>query len=393
MVIYTKNSGRSRPFRKPYKELSHRDLTAVLARMGTKHFDIVRTLARHYSGTHPIPGVQATLRRKLLPSSLTAIANTEYPKHLNSQLVAEEQKHADSSLEFHKGGGIATALQDLFSVAWDQLKAVPVAGPLVSWLEGKVSNPWHGEKITDDNKDDIDVLTQAYKSMDDRVSKIHGWLHLPKYDSDYACVYYNPKEKAVHIGIRGSHSLHDWWHHNTQILTSNKAGWQTVAILREYLMEISNDFPNQDLTVVGHSLSATMLKDVIGDATPKQTEVLNNIDSILMVNPGSSPIGDDSSIRAILKDDRLKLFLNKSDIISSTFNTLLTEDVNFSYGEPMSNPLSAHNYRQFTSGDLEENKEVEWGAAPFEEGAPTTWEVGADTQQGFSDFATADDTI
>jgi hypothetical protein len=135
-----------------------------------------------------------------------------------------------------------------------------------------------------------------------------------------------------------------------------------------------------------------MLKDAIVDATPEQTKLLNNIDHLILVNPGSSPAADDSSIKEIMQDDRLKLFLNKSDIISQVFNYNLTEDTNFSYGEPTTNPLTAHNYRQFSSGDLEEDKSVEWGTAPFDAGgAESTWEVGPDTEKGFSDMSAAVD--
>ena len=147
-------------------------------------------------------------------------------------------------------------------------------------------------------------------------------------------------------------------------------------------MEISRDFPNQQLEVISHSLSGALLKDVIIDATPEQKILLDNIDEMMFINPGSSPFAEQDSIREIMADPRASFFLNNSDMISQVYNQNLTKDSHFVLGPPTFNPLTAHQYRQFTSGDSEYDLPVEWGdelTAPPEGTAQIKWEVGENT--------------
>lgn len=365
MVRYTKNAG-TRPYRRKLKFKNTKHLTSVLATLTPDQFEHLKKYARHYLGTHPIDGVPTHHKDKVLPSSYKTIVDTQYPKSLNALIVDEEQKHNDPHTESHMGGGLGTAMGALWSTARSFAEALPVVGKPLSWLDEKLSNPLHGREITKDDQENADVLIEAYQGADERAEKIHGWVRMPKYDTDYATVYYNPKTQDVHIGIAGSKSAHDWYHHNTRILTGQSAGKELVDSVREYLMKISEDFPKHNLEVTSHSLSGSVLKDVILGATPEETKLLDNIDELLFINPGSSPLADESSISEIMKDPRAHFYLNKSDLISQVFNQHLTKDMDFVYGEAVLNPLTAHQYRQFTSGNSEYDKPVDWGWKQWE---------------------------
>ena len=375
MVRYTKNSG-NRPFRRKLKFKNTKHITSVLATLTPDQFEHLKRYARHYLGTHPIEGVPTHHKDKVLPSSYQTIVDTQFPKSLNALIADEEQKHNDPLAESHMGGGIGTAVGAVWSTALNFAKALPVVGESVSWLEEKLSNPLHGRDLTNDDQENADVLIEAYQGADQRAGKIHGWVRLPKYDTDIASVYYNPKTKDVHIGIAGSKTAHDWYHHNTQIVTGQSAGKELVDSVRKYLMKISEDFPNHNLEVTSHSLSGNVMKDVILDASPAETKLLDNIDELLFINPGSSPLADESSIQDIMKDPRAHFYLNKSDIISQVWNQNLTSDMDFVYGESVLNPLTAHQYRQFTSGNSEYGKPVDWGMPTLS----TTKPVGESAQ-------------
>ena len=108
----------------------------------------------------------------------------------------------------------------------------------------------------------------------------------------------------------------------------------------------------------------------------------NNIDEMLFINPGSSPFAEQESIREIMSDPRSIFFLNDSDMISQVYNQNLTTDSKFVKGPPTFNPLTAHQYRQFTSGDSEYDKQVDWGDSLTALGPSTAeskWDVGSET--------------
>ena len=122
------------------------------------------------------------------------------------------------------------------------------------------------------------------------------------------------------------------------------------------------------------------------DASPAETKLLDNIDELLFINPGSSPLADESSIQDIMKDPRAHFYLNKSDIISQVWNQNLTSDMDFVYGESVLNPLTAHQYRQFTSGNSEYGKPVDWGMPTLS----TTKPVGESAQMSLDTPQTQD---
>ena len=381
MVRYTRNKG-SRPYRRKFpgfKDTAH--MTAVMASLSKEQFDVLKRYAKHYLGDH-LEGVPKHHSTKVKPSSYQTIVDTEFPKSLNSHLIKEDASHNDHSSESHMGGGIGSAIKAIWNTTWNDIKATSFAGPAATWVENKIFNKFEPQELTKSNQENTAVLIESYQDMDERAAKIHGWVRLPKYDSSYASVYYDPKSQSVHIGIRGSETAHDWLHHNTQIITGQSGGVELVDIIRDYLIEISKDFPNHNLEVISHSLSGALLKDVIVNASDEEKTFLDNIDEMLFINPGSSPFAEQESIREIMSDPRSIFFLNDSDMISQVYNQNLTTDSKFVKGPPTFNPLTAHQYRQFTSGDSEYDKQVDWGDSLTALGPSTAdskWDVGSET--------------
>ena len=377
MPKYSKNR-EGPPFRRRFpgvKNLKH--MSTILAKLTPEQWQSLQQTASE--------SIAQPYKKKVLPSSYQKIVDTEFPMDFNRHLAEEEHRHNDHSQEFHKGGGLGTAINSVLSQTWDQIGGIPVVGTAAHWLYDSVVTPNYGDDLTQMDTWNADVLEQAYnRDVSTRAASIHGWLRVPRYDTSYLTVYYDPESQQVHVGIRGSKSLYDWYHHNKGILTSQHPGREETNRIREDLVQISKDFPNHDLTVASHSLSGAFLTDAFNDASPEDTLILNNYDHLLYYNPGSSPLADTESIEKILKDDRVRLFINKSDLINQTYNQMLTDDNSVVFGEPAFNPLSSHNYSQWASDDQEFDKEVSWGSDAWQQDIGG-WDVGENTQAALGD--------
>ena len=108
-------------------------------------------------------------------------------------------------------------------------------------------------------------------------------------------------------------------------------------------------------------------------------------------NPGGSPLADTSSIEKIMQDDRVKFFINRSDMINQTYNQLLQPDNDVTFGESSTNPLQAHSWKQWSSDDKEYDKAVDWGTDTFvsNDGG---WDLGEDTRAAFDSTIDVPDT-
>ena len=142
------------------------------------------------------------------------------------------------------------------------------------------------------------------------------------------------------------------------ILTEQHPGEDQTNEIRKELVQISKEFPN---ALMSHSLSGAFVTDSFNGASAEEQKYLDNYDHLLYFNPGSSPIADDSSIKERLEDPRVKLFLNRSDIINQGYVQAKDDNVYTVYGEPTINPVAAHGYKQWTSGDPEYSQAVSWG--------------------------------
>ena len=170
-------------------------------------------------------------------------------------------------------------------------------------------------------------------------------------------------------------------------MTEQHPGEEQTDIIRDELVNIASEYPGAEMTLVSHSLSGAFVTDSFNGATEPQSKLLDNYDHLLYFNPGSSPLASDESIQTMLEDSRVKLFLNKSDIINQGYiQAKGDKDVYTVWGEPTVNPMSAHGYAQWGSDDAEYGKEVTWGQDYFTDFGNNQWETGEATQAAFENL-------
>lgn len=404
MVRYTKNKGDKAPYRKRFPGIKgHEHLTEMLAKMKPEQYQVFREIAKHYTGepSRYSETLPKQLKEKILPSAFQTIADTEFPIDLNRVITEQQQNHDDHSQEYHMGGGVANAVSSTASYIWnafgyDALKKYAreeYPEIMMIWdLLPQFGKP--KRKLKKMDKYNADTVIQAYKSAGQRAMKIHGWLHLPKYDGPHTVVYLEPKSMKVHIGVRGTKSptfLKDLGD-DFRVLFTQHPSEESTNIIRQNLVEISRAFPKSDITVTSHSLGGALITDTFLHASSSDKYYLDNIDHIIYLNPGGSGLAETEGISQMLKDDRVRLFLNKSDLINQAYAQETTADSDVIWGTNTANPYYAHQPEQWGSGNFEENVPIEWPdypepaewVPPLEE----TWPVGEHTKELFAPEAT-----
>lgn len=339
-----------RPFKRRYKTLKHKALTHVLANIPQHIWEDVQKQAKTHKG-----------RTKILPSSLQTIQDTKTPRQFNAKLAREEALHDDHTQEFHKGGGLGTAINSVFSSMWDLFTSTS-GGAAVGQL---FTNPEYGEEVTDLDRMNADVVQQAYnQDFSSRAHTMHGWVRVPKFDSPYVAVYFNPATNDVYCGVRGSISAEDWLVHDMGIVINQHPGEDLVNDVRQELVEIVKEFPDATLTLNSHSLGGALTTDVFLGANAEDKTFLDDYDQLNYFNAGSSPMANLKPIQEMLTDGRVKLFINKSDLVSQTYNQERHDDTRVSFAEASWNPLVSHGMSQWSSDDQNFDTPVDWGPDP-----------------------------
>ena len=82
---------------------------------------------------------------------------------------------------------------------------------------------------------------------------------------------------------------------------------------------------------------------------------------------------------------KVKLFINKSDMISQAYNQARPEDTPVTFAEASWNPASAHGLDQWSSGDdafKQFDRPVDWGEDFYTQFNNSTWDAGKQTEAG-----------
>ena len=353
-----------RPFKRRYKRLKHKHLTHVLANIPPQFWkDVQKTATEHKP------------KNKLLPSTLKTIANTQTPYQFNAKLSQEQVLHNDHSHEFHMGGGLSEGINSVFSTMWSHMP---------DSVQNTFTNPEYGDDLTQLESWNADSVQQAYnQDIDSRLTTIHGWVRIPKFDSPYVTCYWNPKDNAIHAAVRGSISAEDWLYHDMGIVLQNHPGEDLVDNVRSELVEIAKEFPNSNLTLNSHSLGGALVTDSFLAANAEQKGYLDNYNTLNYFNAGSSPVANLDPIKEMLQDSRVKLFINKSDMISQTYNQVRPDSTPVTFAEASWNPATAHGMQQWSTDDKEPNKPVDWGPDFYTNFQNNDWNVGKTTQSAF----------
>ena len=350
-----------RPFKRRYKALKHKQLTHVLANIPTSFWEEFQEAAK----TH-------TSKKKLLPSSLKTIVDTKTPQQFNAKLAREDMLHEDPNAESHKGGGLSEAANSVFSAMWSHMP---------DSVQNTFTNPEYGDELTQLDTWNADVVQQAYdQDIDSRLTTIHGWVRIPKFDSPYVTCYWNPADNAIHAAVRGSISAEDWLYHDMGIVLANHPGENLVDDVRSELVEIAKEFPDSNLTLNSHSLGGALVTDSFLAANAEQKGFLDNYDTLNYFNAGSSPVANLDPIKEMLQDSRVKLFINKSDMISQTYNQVRPDSTPVTFAEASWNPAAAHGMQQWATDDKEQSKPVDWGQDFYTNFNNSDWDAGKTSQ-------------
>ena len=334
------SSGDKHPFRRKFRALNHRQLTHFL-KNAPKGFweELQKESATHRTLKH---------RSKLLQSSFDAIENTQTPSQFNAKLTAEDMQHGDRKDNFHKGGGLSETVNSLLGAMWDHLP---------DSVASLIKTPEYGEDVSQGERWQADVVQQAYEqNIEQRAERIHGWVRLPSFDSPYVAAYWDPSKNEVSVGVRGSVTADDWLFHDAGIAIDNHPGQKLVDQVRGELVSIA-----AKLTLNSHSLGGAIVTDSILGASDADKALLDNYSQLNYFNAGSSPIANLEPIKEIVKDSRVKLFVNRSDLVNQAYNQERLPDTRVSFAEAKWNPVKAHGMAQWGSDNIEADKAVNWG--------------------------------
>jgi len=335
-----------RPFRRRYKYLKHKHLTHVLKNAPDGFWkEVQATASTHRTQKH---------RSKLKPSSFDTIINTATASQFNTKLAHEIHMHDTKEQEFHKGGGLSETVNAVMSSMWDHMPSA---------VTSLITTPEYGEDISQMDRWNADVVQEAYnQDFSQRAATIHGWVRIPSFDSEYVTVYWDPAQNNVYAAVRGSITAGDWLYHDAGIAIDNHPGKDLVDTVRTELVNIAKEFPDATMTLNSHSLGGAIVTDSILGASQEETSWLDKYGQLNYYNAASSPIRNLDSIKDIVQDSRVKLFINRSDLINQGYNQVRNDDTRVSFGDAAWNPLTAHGMDQWGSGNLESDKKVNWGS-------------------------------
>ena len=361
-------------FKRKYKSpKTHKHLTHVVANMPPTLWNYVQTQATQYKPSSS----------KIKPAALQFIENTEYSSEFNLALQTEHETHNDHSSNFHKGGGLEDAFNSLLSTSWDQIRTLPGG----QYLHDLVSNPDYGVSMTPEDRQNADVIRVAYnRDLPTREKTIHGWVEVPEFKNTYIQTYWNPGTNQIYVGVAGSKSFTDFAYHDVGILLDQKPGETLINETRDTLVKIAQQFPEAELTVSSHSLGGSTVTNSFLNASEEEKESLDKYKSINYFNPGGSPVADMSPVHSMLQDPRVKLFINKSDIINQAYNQARDNTTYVVFADATTNPLDAHGMSQWGSGDFQPNKDIDWGDDFYTEYDNSTWDVGDNTTEAFDNI-------
>ena len=414
MPRYYKNGGKS-GYKKRFKALTHEKAAQVFGNLSPVQFSRLQELSRHGMGDYTmfrkLLSKHTKTKTKGDPSSFQIIANAQGPHEIIAALRQEKEDLAQDS-QTDLGGGIRDAVNDLgrwsyklldlphMKWAYDKLDHAKLAqtnnvdvdphkwmhdilggsvttdtggglkdalgaslGAVYNFSPFSVAYDWIQDKrglsdiktkMTDMQKWDADTIEEAYKKQGSRdATTSQGWKHMPQYDGAYTSVYRNPRDNSLHVGIRGSQTLKDWTFHDALIMGRNKPGAEETERIQQFLVQLSKENPDVDITVNSHSLSGSFVQNAFTDATPEEAKWLDRYDTINLYNPGSNALANMDHIHEFVQDERVHLFLNKTDAISTSYAQAITDDSRdrVVFGNATLNPLGAHTFSQWQSDE------------------------------------------
>ena len=353
MPRYVKQGRKDGSFRRKFPKHTAAQAQSFLARLSKEEFETVKHVAHHFQGNtnHFSPHLPKHASKKIKPSSYKYITNARNPYDLGRALQVEQVAHKQPHTETHLGGGLLEAFNSVGNYMWELYNPLPEP---VKWAIDKYKHRDQSRKMTKQDRNNADLLTVAYKDQANREGEMDGFTRIPKYDTEYSTVWQGP-DGNLSVAIRGSKSFTDWMYHDPKILMEGKPGESESESIQQYLIHIAKDNPDAELTVNSHSLSGSFVQNAFTQATPEEAEWLDHYDRLNMYNPGASPFVGTDDIKEFTEDPRVHLYLNRTDLISSAYNSVLPENYDrVTYGNPSYDPTEAHGVSQWGNQQPEE---------------------------------------
>ena len=348
MPRYVKQGRKENSFRKKYPKHNLKQAQSLLARLNHEEFQVVQEVAQHFQGNRNMfsPHLPDTHSKKIKPSSYGYIVGARNPYDFGQALQLEKHAHDSHHIESHMGGGLLEAFNVVGNYVWELYNPMPEAA---KWAIDKMMHRDQSRKMDKIDRQNADLLVQAYKNVGDRGNQVDNFKRIPELDTEYCSAWIDPNGN-VSVAIRGSKTLQDWMYHDPQIAVKGRPGQNTTDSIQDYLVQVAQAFPEADITVNSHSLSGSFVQHAFQDATPEQAEWLDHYTRINQYNPGASPFVATDDIKEFSQDPRVYLYLNRTDMISSAYNAVIPSDYNrVSFGDPSYSPVEAHSIAQWGS--------------------------------------------
>ena len=295
--------------------VSHRHAQTYLSRMDKDTWDSVF-----------IPAVKAIKKNptgpKIKQSSYEHILKHEFPIQLIHSLHRERELHLEPKNDYHEGGGLGGAVKVVANSLGMNL------GP-----EG------NHRDLTDEEKDYAQLVDATYQS--ERPESYEEWTRMPAYDTTYGSFWQNTVDNRAVLTVRGTEKTHlkDLWKDVKMFAGSNSVHDDA---LNDSVKRFVADFPNRKYDISSHSLGSELIMNGVEQQNFDPEE-------ILLFSPGSSPFMSKEHLQKHIANPDVKLFLNKSDPLSSYYSQVLTDDdlSRVVFSDKTKNPLSAHNLSQW----------------------------------------------
>ena len=357
MPRYTKQGRKGNSFRKRFKKWSPAQAQSVLSRLSKEEFEVMKDVARHFKGDRNVysPHLPVNHTKKIKPSSYGYIIGARHGYDLGKTIEAERRTHANHDIESHQGGGILEAFNVVGNYVWELYNPLPDS---VKWAAEKFVGRESSRNMSKSDKNNADLVGEAYNDVGSRVDSLDGYTRLPEYDTKYSSVW-KDQDGNLSVAIRGSKTFKDFMWQDPGILFHGKPDDRESETIQQYLISIAKDHPDVDLTVNSHSLSGAFVQQAFQSATPEEAEWLDHYHRINQYNPGASPFVGTDDIKEFTADPRVYLYLNRTDMVSSTYNAVLPDNYDrVTYGQSHYNPLDAHSIGQWSNQQQDPNSLV-----------------------------------
>ena len=382
MPRYTKQGRKGNSFRARFKKWTPEQAQSVLSRLTKEEFQVIQDVASHFQGDRNqySPHLPDSHTKKIKPSSYGYIVGAKHNYDLAQTIEAERRTHNNHHIESHAGGGILEGLNVVGNYVWELYNPLPEN---VKWAVDKFMGRESSRNMSQADKNNADLVGEAYNSVGSRVESMDGYTRLPEYDTEYSSVWQD-KEGNLSVAIRGSKSFKDFMWHDPNILFHGKPEDQETETIQQYLISVAKDHPDVDLTVNSHSLSGAFVQQAFQSASPEEAEWLDHYNRINQYNPGASPFVGTDDIKEFTADPRVYLYLNRTDMVSSAYNAVLPENYGrVTYGQAHYNPMDAHTINQWSNTPQPDNNSLEASKPSEDFNAMHTVMEQAHTDSGF----------